>query len=114
MPRVWANDGSEAVLIHRQLMEQTAQQFDEECRVKFQRHSPLCIQSEDHNGFVLMTKHELQSFIDNPAELWDSEMLEAIELKKLAKKIRIEPTVLANAKAKATRETREPEPTNQP
>ena len=62
---MWVNDGSEAVLIHRQLMSQTARQFDD------QRHSPLCIQSETHNGFVLMTKLELQSFIDNPAELWD-------------------------------------------
>ena len=95
-------------------MEQSAQQFDEECRSKFQRRSPLCIQNETQNGFTLMTKLELHSFSDRPAELWDSDMLEPFELKKINKKIRIDPTVLAMAKSKAAEETKVPEPTNQP
>ena len=94
-------------------MEQSAQQFDEECRGKFQRRSPLCIQGEDHNGFALITKLELHSFNRRPAELWDSDMLEPIELKKIIKKMRIDPTVLATAKSKAAGETKVP-PTNQP
>ena len=114
LPRVWANESSEAVLIHKQLMDQSAQQFDEECWGKFQRRSPLCIQNEDHNGFALMTKLELHSFNDRPAELWDSDMLEPFELTKINKKIRIGPMVLATAKSKAAGETRVLEPTNQP
>ena len=58
MPRVWANDGSEAVLIHEQLMEQTRQQFEAECLANFQQHPPLFIQSEDHNAFANMTMQE--------------------------------------------------------
>ena len=114
MPRVWANDGSEVVLIHKQLMEQTAQQFDEECQIKFQRHPPLCIQSDEHNGFVHMTRHDKHSFSDYPAELWNSEMLEVIDLKRLHGKKRIDPVELANAKAWATQETGEPNPAIQP
>ena len=33
----------------KQLMEQSTEQFDEECRSKFQRRSPLCVQNETHN-----------------------------------------------------------------
>ena len=61
-----------------------------------------------------MTKLELHCFNDRPAELWDSDLLEPIELKKLTKKTRIDPTVLATAKSKAAGETKVPEPTNQP
>ena len=95
-------------------MEQSAQQFDDECRSKFQRRSPLCIQNETHNGFTLMTKLELHSFSDRPAELWNTDMLESIELKKINNKIHIDPPVLAAAKARAARETKLPVPTNQP
>ena len=70
--------------------------------------------AENHNGFTLMTKLELHSFNDRPTELWDSDMLEPFELKKINKKIRTDPTVLAMAKSKAAEETKVPEPTNQP
>ena len=61
-----------------------------------------------------MTKLELHSFSDRSAELWDADMLESVEYKKINNKIRIEPTVLAAAKSRAASETKMPDPTDQP
>ena len=88
MPRVWANDGSEAA-----------------CTLVFQ--------SEDHNGFVYMTRQEATRFKDNPVELWESDMLDAVDSKRPSRKKRIEAAEFAIAKVTAAQETIEPSPANQ-
>ena len=87
MPKVWANDGDEAVLIHGQLMEQTEQQFDEECRANFQQYPPLFIQHEGHMGFYNICRPEsLRKFRPDPAVLWNSDMMDAVEPEPASKK----------------------------
>ena len=112
MPCVWANDSNE-MLIHKQLMEPTVQQFDDECQDRFRRHPPVCIQNVEHNGFVQTTKHPEHIFNDNPEELLNSDMIEALTTQRQTRKRTIDPVELANAKAKAAKETGEPAPTNQ-
>ena len=73
----------------------------------------MCIQNVEHNGFVQTTKHPEHIFNDNPEELLNSDMIEALTTQRQTRKRTIDPVELANAKAKAAKETGEPAPTNQ-
>ena len=60
-----------------------------------------------------MTRQEATRFKDNPVELWESDMLDAVDSKRPSRKKRIEAAEFAIAKVRAAQETIEPSPANQ-
>ena len=113
MPRVWAVDGTEATLIHSQLMGQSEQQFYDECKNIYYQNPPLLVKNADHNGFGFLTRRDPFVVCEDPADLWDSDMDETFELKRPKRRRKIEQDDLAAALANASRETVEPSPRNE-
>ena len=79
----------------------------------YYQNPPLLVKNADHNGFVFLTRRDPFVVCEDPADLWDSDMDETFELKRLKRRRKIEQDDLAAALANASRETVEPSPRNE-